>query len=313
MLIGVPYYAREWPTASGIAPSTTTGNGIAYTWTKIRNNSSGNYFAENKNLEPNSFGPYYAYQDNGWYQCFVNDPKSLERRYKLVNQRGLAGIGIWALGYDNGHLDLWDVIAGNFTQSPQITLYDTLYDSGGPEWNYYNDEDYIQVIHGQEDESLVLEFTEFDLETGYDSLWIYDGDYPGGELIGAFTGSAIPPQLYASDVMSIRFKSDHNTTASGWTAIVESMLISIEEPTMSAEMSLFPNPASSVLNMKFPENTKRTFVNVYDMQGKLILAHIIPPETSEMTINISELHHGIYLIALFDGQNIYNQKKLLIY
>ena len=36
MLIGVSYYAREWPTASGTAPSYTTGNGTAYTWAKIK-------------------------------------------------------------------------------------------------------------------------------------------------------------------------------------------------------------------------------------------------------------------------------------
>ena len=47
MLIGVPYYAREWPTETGVAPSSTSGNGTAYTWAKVKNNTSGHYGTEN--------------------------------------------------------------------------------------------------------------------------------------------------------------------------------------------------------------------------------------------------------------------------
>ncbi|MCK5839638.1 MAG: hypothetical protein KAG99_07305, partial [Bacteroidales bacterium] len=141
LLVGVPYYGREWQTAGGVAPSATTANGTARSYAHVKNNASGLYSPENKKVELNSFGPYYAFQvNNGWTQCFINDVNSLERRYKMVNRRQLAGIGIWALGYDDGHSDLWQVIAESFAQGIQISGYDTIFDSGGPSWEYYDKE-----------------------------------------------------------------------------------------------------------------------------------------------------------------------------
>ena len=297
MLIGVPYYAREWPTASGVAPSSTTANGTAYTWARIKDNTSGNYSAENKKSEGNSLAPYYAYEENGWHQCFVNDTRSLERRYKMVNYRGLAGIGIWALGYDNGYPDLWEVIAENFTQE-QITLYDTLYDSGGPSWYYYNDEDYVLTMHGMEDEGLLLTFAEFDLETGYDSLWVYDGEYPGGELLGGFTGSNLPPEIYTSELMSIRFRSDHNTRATGWMALVESTLINIDEAEESIICNIYPNPAAEILNVQLGAMSAfNTDLRIYDLRGQLMYEAIIPARTHHHIVDVNRLNPGVYIIT----------------
>jgi len=311
MLLGIPYYAREWPTASGEAPSSTTGNGTAYTWAKIKNNTSGNYSLENKQFEPNSHSPYFAYNDNGWHQCFVNDIRSLNRRYKMVNRRGMAGIGIWALGYDNGHTDLWETIDQHFAQGTQITWFDTIYDSGGPSWEYYNDEEYTLTLHGEENEAMRLEFSSFGLETGYDSLWVYDGYYPGGILLGGFTGNNLPPVLYSGDVMSLRFYSDHATTASGWTAMVESFMISVEEKDFKQEeLSVYPNPAFSVIQIK--SETDYSQLQIYSLSGQLMYSEMLTPGTRQKQINISAFPAGVYLLIVSDGLH-QSQEKIIKY
>ncbi len=309
MLIGVPYYAREWPTASGTAPSAVTGYGDAYTWAKIRNNSSGNYSTENKRWEPNSFSPYFAYNDNGWYQCFVNNTYSLGRRYKIVNQRGLAGIGIWALGYDNGYTDLWETINQNFAQGIQITLFDTLYDSGGPSWNYYNGEDYTITIHGMANEAVLIQFTEFNLETGYDSLWVYQGYFPGGELLGGYTGNDLPLDIYSFlDVMSIRFRSDHNTTAGGWTAMVQSFPITVkEEEEKQAKLTAYPNPATSVITI---ESASNGTIQLYSIEGKIVWDE--QKNSPKHKIDVSGFPKGIYLIV-FSNEAMRMQRKIVKY
>jgi len=313
MLIGIPYYAREWPTASGTAPSATTGSGTAYTWANIKNNSSGNYTPANKHWEPNAFSPYYAYNDNGWNQCFVNDTRSLGRRYKMVNRRGLAGIGIWALGYDDGYTDLWQTINENFAQGIQITLYDTLYDSGGPSWNYYNNEEYVVTIHGLDDEAILLQFTDFNLETGYDSLWVYDGYYPDGYLIGAFTGNTLPQEIMSSEVMSIRFRSDHNTTAPGWIARIESFMISVEESLASGlELSVFPNPALTWVNLNYQLHNSHGHLRIYDLQGKIMIERSLIQNSERTRLDVSGLPAGIYLLVLTnETQKI--QRKMVKY
>jgi hypothetical protein len=299
MLIGVPYYAREWPTESGEAPSNTTGYGDAYTWTKIKNNTSGNYSEDNKKWEPNALAPYFAYQDGGWYQCFVNDTYSLERRYKMVNSRGLAGIGIWALGYDNGYTDLWEVIQQNLTQDTPITWWEEIFDSGGPSWDYYDDEEYVVTYYGEPDESLRLEFFEFALETGYDSLWIYDGIYPEAELYGTYTGSELPPLFYAmnaNNAISIRFKSDHNTRLSGWKAVIENYPIGITEKTIETDISVHPIPLSSILNI---ESSLFGEIIIYDLNGKT--CHESVKTQKEINLDLSKLPAGIYILEIRAG------------
>jgi hypothetical protein len=297
MLLGVPYYAREWPTASGTAPSAATGYGTAYTWANIRNNAQGHYSPENKKLEPNSFGPYYAYNEGGWHQCFVNDPASLARRYKLVNRRGMAGIGIWALGYDNGYDELWEVIAEQFVQGAGVTACDTLYDSGGPAWDYYDNEDYVLSLYGQEGEGLEISFPEFVLETGYDSLWVYDGPFPGGVLLGGFTGSSLPPVMQTGSWMSLRFRSDHSTHASGWMALVQTIPLSAVEHRDGIDIRIFPNPAAGLLNIRHGLE-EQFLVRLYDMRGNMVGGQEYPPGSGSAQIDLSHLPPGVYILTL---------------
>ena len=313
MLIGIPYYARDWPTASGTAPSTTTAYGTALTWANVRNNSSGKYSTENKHFEPNSMGTYYAYEDNGWRQCFANDENVYRRRYKMVNQRGLAGIGIWALGYDNGYSELWDLIRENFTNGPRLTIKDTVYDSGGPAWNYYDDEDYTLSFHGPENEMLQLEFSAFSLETGYDSLWVYDSLYPGGTLLGGYTGSSLPETLLSSNIISIRFKSDHNTREAGWRAVVSTTLTSTNDlsPIINA-LNVYPNPASDHLNIILPEYGSSNIISLYDISGKKVFERKASPGKLKTSIDVSSLSPGIYVLSYSSRQNPIAQQKVII-
>lgn len=45
------------------------------------------------------------------YLCYYDNEKSLKRKYNWVKKQRLAGIGIWALGYDKGRKELWQNIS----------------------------------------------------------------------------------------------------------------------------------------------------------------------------------------------------------
>ncbi len=305
ILLGVPYYAREWPTASATPPSVATENGVAWTWAKIRNNTSGHYSPENKHTEPNSFGPYFAYEESGWYQCFVNDENSLRRRYKMVNRRQLAGIGIWALGYDNGYTELWEVIDESFAQGEQIAWQDTIYDSGGPAWNYYNNEDYTMVLHAEPQEALQVEFTAFDLEPGFDTLWIYEGDDPGGNLIGIYTGPGLPQTVLAMDAICLRFKSDYASTASGWEAHVSSFPVELEEVAGNGGMMLYPNPVADILTVE-RQDPGKGLMRIYDLTGTLLIEQEV--NGPKYRIDVSALPSGMFILSLGSGKKVIQEK-----
>jgi hypothetical protein len=47
-------------------------------------------------------------------------------KYDWIKKNKLGGVGIWALGYDNGYSDLWDILAEKFSEESEKqdnTLY----------------------------------------------------------------------------------------------------------------------------------------------------------------------------------------------
>ncbi|HXA43602.1 MAG TPA: glycosyl hydrolase family 18 protein [Candidatus Solibacter sp.] len=51
---------------------------------------------------------------NSIRELYYDDAASLGAKYDLVNNRGIRGMGMWALGFDHGSSDLWNVIAQKF-------------------------------------------------------------------------------------------------------------------------------------------------------------------------------------------------------
>jgi spore germination protein YaaH len=220
LLLGLPYYGREWETVGATAPATTTGN---YTATKtfavVKANANGYY--STPLWENASFSPYYSFVVSGNNrQCFCDDAYSMRKRFDIVNQRGIGGIGIWALGYDDGYTDYWDAISDKFTDCAIIPCSDTLYDMGGPLRNYYDAENYVTTISPSGASSVSLSFSQFDVEANYDTLWIFNGATTNAPLIGAYTGTNSPGTVSSTGPsITIRFKSDNATVNPGFTAI----------------------------------------------------------------------------------------------
>jgi spore germination protein YaaH len=219
LLLGLPYYGREWSTAAGTIPSSTSGSSNTVLFNSFKNNSSGNY--GNRHWDANSFSTWYPSQRSGqWWQCFIEDAYSMSKRFDVVNQQGIGGIGIWALGYDDGYNDFWDLIKNKFTDCAIVPCTDTIYDMGGPNRNYNDNEKYTYTIAPANATGVTLNFSSFATEANSDSLWIYDGASTSSPLIGAYTGTNSPGTVTSSGgALTIRFKSDVATAASGWQAI----------------------------------------------------------------------------------------------
>ena len=68
-----------------------------------------------------------------WRQCWYDDSLSLSIKYQYAKDLNLNGIGIWALGYDNGDDRLWgalddqfDVILGDLNQDGILNILDVV-------------------------------------------------------------------------------------------------------------------------------------------------------------------------------------------
>jgi spore germination protein YaaH len=219
LLLGLPYYGREWSTSGNTSPGSTTGSTNSVFYNEFRNNINGYY--SNRQWDVNSFSTWYPSQRSGqWWQCFIDDEYCMSKRFDIVNQQGIGGIGIWALGYDDGYNDFWDLIQSKFTDCASVPCTDTIYDMGGPARNYNANEKFTYTIAPTNATSVTLNFSSFTTELNFDTLWIYDGPTISSPLLGTYHGTNSPGTISSSGpALTIRFKSDVTTQTAGWQAI----------------------------------------------------------------------------------------------
>lgn len=103
IILGIPYYGYEWPTSSSEKGASTTASGTSVIYADAEKNIK----SYDRKWDNESETPWYKYQNNGWYQTWYDDSLSLSKKYDLAVSKNLGGIGMWALGYDDGSQKLW--------------------------------------------------------------------------------------------------------------------------------------------------------------------------------------------------------------
>lgn len=311
LLLGLPYYGREWPVNSNTFPAATTGIGTAVTYRNVRGNSSGFYTPSNYYWDYLSYNPYYSYFNNNWRQCFYDGTRSLGAKYNMVNRRNIAGIGIWALGYDNGYPELWDLIDEKFAHNPVQLCRDTIYDNGGPWWNYGDNDEYTETVVIDSPGTLSLQFEQLSLESGFDSLWIYDGPDVASPLLASLSGDQIPTGIItAGNVFTIRLHSDGASTRAGYSLVWSCPTAAVDELPVPG-LETFPNPAKDQLNIHFTGGLRNSWTtSLFDITGKLVRSKKING-SDEFIMNVAGLNPGLYLLLVVSGDQLVTQKILL--
>lgn len=113
LLLGVPYYGAQWETQDLTFPSYVKKfNGY------LKYRDIVDTYGQLLCCEDISSGSkFHVFRDqrNRYQQIWYEDSTTLGARYDYVTKQKLGGIGIWALGYDNGNQELWKVIGKKFT------------------------------------------------------------------------------------------------------------------------------------------------------------------------------------------------------
>jgi spore germination protein len=114
LLVAFGYYGAEWVTEDFQTPSLATRFVRYLTYHEFQNQFGG----ARANLDVESSSAFYVYKDleGNRRQIWMEDSTSLSLKYDWIVQKKLGGVGIWALGYDNGHIQLWSLLASKFAQ-----------------------------------------------------------------------------------------------------------------------------------------------------------------------------------------------------
>ncbi len=120
MIMAFPYYGRVWQSSN-----LNFSDGIfkeSLTYRAIKSSYEPFY---TMNYDSNSTSYNFQYIDtttNQYVECWFDNEVTLSKKYDWVIDQKLRGIGIWALGYDNGYTELWQLIDDKFTELPPAKI-----------------------------------------------------------------------------------------------------------------------------------------------------------------------------------------------
>jgi len=117
LILGVSYCYKEWETNTDEVGSEAKSFIDSRSYRYVTSKYAEKYIS---NFDTASFSTYYIFREDGkWKQLWGDDEKSLAKKYDYIQGKELGGVGIWALGYDNGYTSLWKLLAQKFSITKQ--------------------------------------------------------------------------------------------------------------------------------------------------------------------------------------------------
>ncbi len=156
----------------------------------------------------------------------------------------------------------------NFTTVPDYCSGDLFYDTGGPNNPYSNSENYTTTIYPSIDADFIsVTFTSFQIESGWDYLYIYDGDSIQTDLIGTYSGTNSPGTIqstHPSGALTFTFSSDSIINDNGWEAIVVCEYLDCLSPNEVTISTILPTEATVSWNAR---GTESEWIIEYGLEG----------------------------------------------
>ena len=189
------------------------------------------------------------------------------------------------------------------------------YDSGGPDANYPDNDFHVMTFYPEIENAMIqVEFLEFSTEEKYDIIRVYDGTSVGeGHCVGILSGTSIPEPITATNAqgaLTFRFLSDYATNDKGWKAVIRCMPAeNVGENDEYDVVSIFPNPAKNVLNVKLNDGGEFISWVLYDAKGQIVMKSL--RQNRNDVIDVSNLGKGMYFLTIdVDGKHIV--KKVIL-
>lgn len=127
LILGVPYYGNYWKVNSKFPYATVIpydSNKTINNWVKpaLRYKEIIPQYSQKELMwDSVSQTSWLRWEQNGiWNQIWYDDENSTALKYNLAIAKNLKGVGIWALGYDDGRNELWNLIEKKFVKTASV-------------------------------------------------------------------------------------------------------------------------------------------------------------------------------------------------
>lgn len=126
-----------------------------------------------------------------------------------------------------------------FVDDPDVDICaGVFYDTGGPDSGYSTNEDeIITFCSDTPGELMTLNFTSWDVDGGWDSFFIYDGDATSDPVLYSFTNAGTPAPGYieaTGECLTVEFNSAFIGGGDGWEATIACVCMSVGGTTTFA-------------------------------------------------------------------------------
>ena len=107
IILGLPLYGMEWATTGNNVPGTATfqGSSLMFTEAVAAADEHGRQFNDATQ------SPYYF--ATAMSQTWYDDTASLDIKIEWAIEQGVAGVGFWALNFEGGDPEFWDMVEGH--------------------------------------------------------------------------------------------------------------------------------------------------------------------------------------------------------
>lgn len=123
VIMGVPYYGYKWSVNSPDPNAAVTSDPEPTTYSEMMTDFA---CAQSLGWHDGGTMPWATWYSPAsgdpcganlgtWRELYFDSSTTIGQKYDLVNQRNLRGAGMWALGFDSGHAELWDTLESHIT------------------------------------------------------------------------------------------------------------------------------------------------------------------------------------------------------
>jgi len=123
LILGLPYYGLYWEVSESErntagASTLSSGRSIFYAGARDKYTAWGTFWSTQYE------DSWTSYESEGkWYQVWCSNAQAMDAKEELVLSYDLKGTGMWALGYDDEHPELWNILRENFYTEPLPQFY----------------------------------------------------------------------------------------------------------------------------------------------------------------------------------------------
>ncbi|MCF8301712.1 MAG: C10 family peptidase [Bacteroidales bacterium] len=177
--------------------------------------------------------------------------------------------------------------------------------------DYQSDTDCSWYINPENADTVVLHFTKFDMEPGYDHVRIYDPEPVPDYLIAQYSGHVLPADVKSpSGRMLVQFHSDFVTNFDGFEAEYWSITVGIDEKRKT-RLQAYPNPCRNQFKVSLPEREEFVSAGIYGASGREITLMPVYKDQGELHFSTLPLEQGIYFLHL-QGENQSYYTKIIV-